>query len=678
MDPSMKRTLSTWLPVAALGLGLTACGGESAANRPIQEQIALTSAASCEELEQAIEDRAVEQMRSTLHRQGQYYRGGRDFAEAPTEADAGNGSGSGGPDAYTTTNTQVAGVDEADFVKNDGTRIFTLSRNRLVTSRSWPVEELAVQGALEIEGFPNEMFLVDDTVTIFSGVYEDASHPSYSPDDRAQMCWFGWMMPTHTKVTTVDVSDLSKPTVVGEQYLPGRYHSSRRIGERIHVVLKDDVRHPEGVSYWLNGYDFNSEGDFKRALAKLADENERLIREQRLEDWLRKGRIRHPDGTSTEVGHACSDFHLPNAPTPLGLVTVATLNAEGPTEQVERTSIIGDANVIYASEESLYVTASHWWWSLEPGQQAATYVHKFDLSQPEGAPYRASGVLNGVLLNQFSLDEHKGFLRAATTTVRNSSDLWRTETANLVSVLEERVGRLVLKGRTDELAPTESIFSARFMGDRGFIVTFRQVDPLFTFDLSDPANPRVVGELKIPGFSTYLHPVGDHHLLGIGEDRDEEGNWNSRRLKVSLYDVSDLSKPVERFKYLYGNASGYSEASYDHKAFNYFAERNTLALPVTQWGWNWSEFQSGLLVLDVDVERGFTLRGALSFDDVYIQHGVAEWSYYYQPNVRRSVMADSFVYAISDAGIRVADVADLSTPVATAPFTTLWPTDGSL
>src|SRR5690606_372968 len=206
-------------------------------------------------------------------------------------ADAGAGSDRAGPDDYTTTNTQVAGVDEADFVKNDGTRIFTLSRNRLITSSSWPVEALAVQGSLEIEGYPNEMFLVDDTVTIFSGVFEDTTHPSYGPDDRAQMCWFGWMMPTHTKVTTVDVSDLANPTVVGEQYLPGRYHSSRRIDDRIHVVLRDDVRHPEGVRYWVDVPGETTPAQYRRALAKLADENERIIRSQRLEDWIRKGRI---------------------------------------------------------------------------------------------------------------------------------------------------------------------------------------------------------------------------------------------------------------------------------------------------------------------------------------------------------------------------------------------------
>lgn len=674
MNQTKKRALSTWLPVAALGLGLAACG-EPVQNRPIQDQVALTAAASCEELEQAIEDRAVAEMRASIHRQGEWFVNGP--PEMAADENAGDDRASG-PDDYTTTNTQVSGVDEADFVKNDGTRIFTLSRNRLVTSSSWPVQDLAVQGALEIEGFPNEMFLVDDTVTIFSGVFEDTTHQDYNPGDRAQMCWFGWMMPTHTKVTTVDVSDLSNPTVVGEQYLPGQYHSSRRIDGRIHVVLRDDVRYPEGIRYWVDTQEATTPAEYQRAMAKVADENEALIRAQGLEDWLRKGRIRHADGTTTDVGYACGDFHLPNAPTPLGLVTVATLNADGPTEEVARTSIIGQAGTLYASRESLYVTSNHWWWSVEPGQESATYVHKFDLTQPEGVPYRASGMLRGTLLNQFSLDEHEGYLRAATTTRRVTGDWWRSETANLVSVLGEQNGRLVLEGQTGELAPTESIFSARFMGDRGFIVTFRQVDPLFTFDLSDPANPRVVGELKIPGFSTYLHPVGDHHLLGIGEDRDEDGNWSSRKLKVSLYDVSDLSNPVEKFKYLYGDTSAYSEASYDHKAFNYFASRNTLALPVTGWGQGWSTFHSGLLVLDVNVETGFTLRGSLSFDDVYVDHGVSEWSYYYQPHVRRSVMADAFVYAISDAGIRVADVADLATPVATAPFTRLWPQDGSL
>src|SRR5690606_31751979 len=164
MDLLKKHTLSRWLPVATLGLGLVACG-QPATNRPIQDRIALTAAASCEELEQAIEDRVVAEMRSQIHNQTRDWNG-PEFAEGPAEADA--GADRVGPDDYTTTNTQVAGVDEADFVKNDGTRIFTLSRNRLVTSRSWPVEALAVQGSLEIEGFPNEMFLVDDTVTIFS------------------------------------------------------------------------------------------------------------------------------------------------------------------------------------------------------------------------------------------------------------------------------------------------------------------------------------------------------------------------------------------------------------------------------------------------------------------------------------------------------------------------------
>src|SRR5690606_12506218 len=172
-------------------------------------------------------------------------------------------------------------------------------RNRLITSSSWPVEALAVQGSLEIEGFPNEMFLVDDTVTIFSGVFEDPTHANYNPDDRAQMCWFGWMMPTHTKVTTVDVSDLANPTVVGEQYLPGRYESSRRIGDRIHVVLRDNVRPARDIKYWPEGYIVAwpdtpkkfSEGELKRALQELADENERIIRAKSLEDWLRTGHI---------------------------------------------------------------------------------------------------------------------------------------------------------------------------------------------------------------------------------------------------------------------------------------------------------------------------------------------------------------------------------------------------
>jgi len=361
---------------------------------------------------------------------------------------------------------------------------------------------------------------------------------------------------------------------------------------------------------------------------------------------------------------------------------VATLDMANPSAQPARTTVVGEVGHIYANADSL-LASPHWWWWPAPGQQDVTYLHKFDITQPSQATYVASGSVEGTIKDQFSLDEKDGFLRVATTLTRrvedtqNPQNVWgRMETSNRVSVLREDAGQLVVHGQTPELAKGERIFAVRFVGNRGFVVTFRMIDPLFTLDLSNPATPRVVGELKIPGFSTYLHPVDENHLLAVGEDLDENGNWSSRALKVSLYDVSDMAAPREKFKHLLGSVYSYTEASHNHKAFNYFAAKKTLAIPFSDYSWGqtgaeyWSRFTSNLKVLEVDASTGFTLKGSLALDDMYQRYGDEgwRWSYWWQPYVRRSVMADDFVYAISDAGLRVAHRDNLGQPVATVPF----------
>jgi uncharacterized secreted protein with C-terminal beta-propeller domain len=202
------------------------------------------------------------------------------------------------------------------------------------------------------------------------------------------------------------------------------------------------------------------------------------------------------------------------------------------------------------------------------------------------------------------------------------------------------------------------------------------VDPLFTFDLSDPARPRKVGELKVPGFSTYIHPLGDGHLLTIGVHMAENGDWRSRSLKLSLFDVTDLANPREAFTQQVGSLHGWSEALHEHKAFNYFPAKGLLAIPFTDWssspsGDYWSNFVSELRVFRVDPATGFTPVGAVSMTDVYQTVNYMQWSWSYSPSVRRSVMADDYVYAISDAGVRVSHVSHLAQPLATTRFAPL-------
>ncbi|MBK8480589.1 MAG: beta-propeller domain-containing protein [Proteobacteria bacterium] len=753
---------------------------------PVQASFALRAFGSCEQLEQHIEDAAVKQMELTVDGSGSYAMRGVAFDTtvamgAPAAAESGNNSGSkaADPTSSTATNNQVAGVDEPDFVKNDGKRIFMLSGGKLHALKSWPPQDLARQGELEIEGRPTEMALHGDKnlIVVFSTVdqanetRQGASDALVAPSVGLRMPCFEdavggaafrcGFVPTATKLSIVDVSDLSKLRLVREIYLPGNYAYARSVGASVRVVLRDDVRWPDGVEFYPNvdypaypqvgcGADptgattgdrvassggATPEGTFvaskdpgsapahdagvaptpgdagaaptdgmsyeacskqqeelqqatqaeyeqrlKVARAALKVRNAKLIRAQTLAGWLPTGKARLADGAVVDLAYDCRDFSAADVSVRLGLASVITLNLDRP-DAISRTSVVGEVDQIYASAESLYLASQHWWWTAKVGQRNHTYFHKFDIRDGNSARYVASGGVDGYVLNQFSMDEHEGFLRVATTVNENQQDPdqpWRTVTTNRVSVLGVDAGLLKVVGVTEDLAKGETIQSARFFGKRGFVVTFRQVDPLFALDLSQPTRPRVVGELKVPGFSSYIHPLGDDHLLTIGTYLPESGQ-GERRVQLAIFDVSDPAHPQQTFLQLVGSPNANSAAQWDHKAFNFFPEKGLLAVPYTDYrSWvgpadaesYWPGFVSELRVYQVDKDKGFTPRGAVSMSDVYARQGRYDWQWWYSPEVRRSVMAsddaNEFVYAITDAGVRVATLGALATPLATA------------
>lgn len=213
--------------------------------------------------------------------------------------------------------------------------------------------------------------------------------------------------------------------------------------------------------------------------------------------------------------------------------------------------------------------------------------------------------------------------------------------------------------------------SARFIGEKGYVVTFRQVDPLYTLDLSNPTAPTVVGELKIPGFSSYIHPLDANHLLTIGSYIPENGAWNEIAVQLAIFDVSNMANPVQKFVKLVGSAYSSSSAQQDHRAFNYFPERKVLAIPFVDWGSNGFTFTSDLRLFKVDTQTGFETLGALGVDDLLVRGCDVRdgcWSWWWQPKVRRSVMADDYVYAVTTGGVKVSRIATPYTPVGAAPF----------
>ncbi len=659
--PSLRILVA--VGVALLGLACTSKPEHRGLPPPrgIDRSPVLAPVTSCEELEHDIEDTLVLQMRSLLEQGGYAYPVGVAGGPAPAAE---------GPSAYTTTNSQVEGVGEADFVQNDGTRIAVLTGDQLHLATSWPPEALSLASSAPIEGWPHELFLTGDRAVVFSAVYvprtlegdQLACPIAAGPAGAAFTC--GYWAHDVVKITTFDVSDLAAPRLVSEAYLPGSYVSARRIGDRVRLVTSDSLPFPDGVQLWVSVPPGASETERRAAIDDLAAKNEALIRARTLDDWLRHVTVKRPGLPDVEVGHACTDFSRSSGPVRPGILTVATYDVPS-ASLVSRTSVLAEPGVVYASLETLYVATRHWYWWPEPGQRDATYLHGFDLRDPDRAVYVGSGVVDGVVRDQYGLDEYAGALRVVTTTSERVDDgtSWGTiRSAGRLSVLALREGRLELVGETPEFGAGEQVFGTRLLATRGFVITARQIDPLFTFDLSDPASPTQVGALEMPGFVSYLHPIDDTHLLGVGAERVPGG---PNQVKIALFDVGDLAHPIDLATVLVGEGWAWSEALWSPKAFTWFGARNLLAIPFAEW--SSSTFTSDLRLFHVDAATGIQPAGVLSMADVY-QDPTAPYGWYWSPYVRRSILADGFVYAVSDAGIRSANVAELPAWLATIRF----------
>ena len=266
----------------------------------------------------------------------------------------------------------------------------------------------------------------------------------------------------------------------------------------------------------------------------------------------------------------------------LGTLTVLTIDMKRGLPAVDADALMTDGDTVYASEDRLYVASQRWLPSDAPRgeilDESATGLHAFSTEKPGETAYAGSGEVPGYLLNQWSLSEHEGTLRAATTSMPPWESDAKSESA--VRTLQEHDGRLVQVGSVGGLGRGERIYAVRYIGDTGFVVTFRQVDPLYTLDLSDPKAPRVAGELKVPGYSAYLHPLGDGLLLGVGQDATEAGRRTG--VQLSLFDVSNLAKPVRLDQHAVGGNS-WTAVESDHHAFLWWAPERLAVIPVVRY-----------------------------------------------------------------------------------------------
>jgi uncharacterized secreted protein with C-terminal beta-propeller domain len=350
----------------------------------------------------------------------------------------------------------------------------------------------------------------------------------------------------------------------------------------------------------------------------------------------------------------CAGVYNPAQVGDPGLVVVAALDMNDALRPVTTTGVLGGGMQLYASKQSLYLAQSSWAWTWKnEGADVKTHVHKLKLDPKGGAPvYLASGVVPGWLLNQFSMSEQADHVRLATT-----ESTWRNQAGgNNVFVMKQVGSELVVVGELRNLSPGEQIYSARFLSYRAYLVTFERIDPLHSIDLSDPTKPVELGELEVPGFSTYLHPVEGGYLLAIGDD-------GKQNVQLSFFDVRNPAKPLRLHAHTVavGDWGSHSAAMYDHHAFTYHPNKKILAIPINVY--SSGHYFTGAMVFRVGPENGFEPLGRVDHSDIARAASCPQWStdeqsrcydeYRWWANMRRSIFIEDYLYTLSSVGLSV-------------------------
>jgi len=604
--------------------------------------------------------------------------GGPDEAFFTTGATAGNASSpatSGGD--YSGTTTQVAGVDEGDVVETDGRHLFVLAGDGVDIVSAVPADNLSTLAHVAIDGEEAALLLHGTRLTVISRIMG-----WWEAGMTARMAWSGGQ--ARTAVTVLDVSNAAAPAVVERTEIDGWFLAARAIGSRVIVLTQDDIDipmpeftsapgpadpivfplpiDPVPMPILMAADPVGSDAGAAEALPAIGImpvpwqpegvwESEAAYR-ARLDAAWSAGALPGfavDDGAGLEERGALAAAgrtYLPVNPDSSELLAVVTFEVGDDIAGPESvTSVAGVSGTVYASTASLYVAATAWgaWWD-EADDAVTTNVYKFDLASAD-VPLVSMGAVPGQVLDQFSLDEHDGLLRVATTR-------WSAADAGSSSgvyVLRDHGGNLSLVGGVDRLAPGERIFSARFVGDRAYVSTFRQIDPFFVIDLSEPSAPRVEGELKVPGFSSYLQPLDDTRVLGIGRDVDPD-TGRVLGVQLSLFDVSNPSAPVRDAVHTFPGEGweAWSEALVDHRAVSWFPERGILALPAARFTADGTTDSLWVLRVDLGANAGFTVLGEILHDSA----------------MRRSVRIGDILYSISTGEVQAHPVADPARVVA--------------
>jgi uncharacterized secreted protein with C-terminal beta-propeller domain len=572
--------------------------------------------------------------------------------------------------SHSDTNIQVQGVDESDTVKvGDDGYLYQIYNNQIRVVKGFPITELSQTAMINFADtnfYPSGIYIQNGKLAIVGTSWQTLASPEAGKTtaDMPYYGWWFWNRYSQTRVLVYDVSDHASPKQIRDVAVDGDYLDSRRVNDNLYFISRNYPRY-----YLYNGLDNSAKLKLSNMLPTISDVQ--------------------PTGKKRKFLPLSDIAYFPKFVEP-NYVIASSINLAHPEQDVVTKAYLGAGEMIYASAQNLYLSASQYNFNggnetTPPTHISTTQIFKFAINAGQ-INFSAAGEVPGTALNQFSMDEKGDYFRIATTVHDWVSGT--NQSTNALFVLNKD---MKIVGTLDNLAKGEQIYSTRFLGNRCYMVTFRLVDPLFAIDLSVPEKPTVLGELKIPGYSNYLHPYDETHLIGFGKDaavyQSEQatadqfwagGSAFYQGLKVALFDVADMSHPKELHSVTIGDRGSSSPLLWNHKALYWDAERHLFGFPVElyqlpkpfdpkqPWAYGQPVSQAAY-IYQVTPESGFTLKAKLSqlpADVAPIHVTVQGYDYSYWDwtasnwFVDRMLRIENNLYTLSNNQISVYDLAN--------------------
>jgi len=526
---------------------------------------------------------------------------------------------------HSMTNVHEQGVDEPDLVKTDGTRVVSVADGKL---RVVDVNSRTIVGTLDFGSrYASQLLVAGDRALVVvanTGVIYDRAVPAEKPVGPGETLG-------GTELVLVDLKQIKE---IGSLKTDGFYLDARQVGGTARVVVRSAPRLP-----WVYPDETTNEAGALRR-------NREILQREPISSWLPRYELTQNGAKTSGTLVDCANVSHPAVHSAASMVTVLTFDLSGRLDTGQAVSVVADGDTVYGTGRSLYIADDH---RLAPelpdrtpvSRPITTAIHQFDISRPGPPKHVASGDVAGSLLNQYSLSENEGVLRVATTTGttvpccrRTGDPVQPPPSQSSVTTLRRDGDKLTRLGRIDGLGKGERIYSVRFIGRMGYVVTFKQTDPLYTLDLSDPRQPKLLGELEITGYSAYLHPAGDGRLIGVGQEATEQGRVTGTQ--VSLFDVRDPASPHRLAQYHLPRSS--SEAEFDPHAFLYWPGDGTLVIPVSK-----HDSAPGMSSLVLRVRSNEITEAGTIVEPATGKYGGA----------RRTIVIGGALWSVSAAGVQI-------------------------